>query len=381
MLRQVNLTVAGLILGVISLALTVALALGFLLSIIELVPLVVGTVVVGIFILAGLTLSALGFLRRKRTGWGFLMVISGLGVNGIAIAVTVAFGLTVIIGMSEPSLEEASQRIAAEGLQVQTIGGARPALLVLPSEYEPQTPLPLVFSLHGYAGHHQNSFFGLTSLVNSHNFALVLPNGTRDNKGYRFWNATDLCCGASDSKPDDVAYLTGLVDEAAERVNIGRVFVAGISNGGFMSYRVACESMPRLAGIVVVNGSSFSDPARCESSRPVSILHLHGTADSVVAIQGGSNPFLGTGSHPAAREVVQRWARRAGCDLSRSESLGSLDIDLNSDSDETIVTRYRAGCRDNVIVEYWEMELVPHAPRFAPDVGQRLLAWMFNSSG
>ena len=117
----------------------------------------------------------------------------------------------------------------------------------------------------------QDSYFGLSPLVNSHNFALILPNGTRDEEGKRFWNATDLCCGATDSKPDDVAYLTGLVEEAAGRANIDRTFAAGLSNGAFMSYRLACESLPGLTAIVAVGGSSFSDRGALRLRPP----HLH----------------------------------------------------------------------------------------------------------
>ena len=138
----------------------------------------------------------------------------------------------------------------------------------------------------------------MSSLVNSRNFALILPNGTRDREGQRFWNATDLCCGRSDSKPDDVAYLSGLVEEVGERVSIERIFAVGLSNGGFMSYRLACESLPGLTAIVVLGGSSFNDPTRCDSARPVSVLHVHGTGDTIIKFEGGMNPGLGEGSHP-----------------------------------------------------------------------------------
>ena len=227
----------------------------------------------------------------------------------------------------------------------------------------------------------QDSYFGLSPLVKSYGFALILPNGTRDDKGKRFWNATGLCCGVTDSKPDDVAYLTGLVKEAAGRVSIDRTFVVGLSNGAFMSYRLACESFPGLTAIVAVAGSSFADPARCASARPVSILHVHGTGDQVIKIAGGPNPDLGEGSHPDARDLARRWAERAGCDLSGAENLPNLDVDAKADGDETSVIRYRSGCRDNLVVEFWEMESSRHVPSLAPDFGQRILSWLLDVSG
>ena len=378
-----KMSVSGLALAIIALALIAALALGSVLVGIDLMPLLMGAIVVIVCIIAGLLLSALGLFRHKRRDMGIRMPVSALAANVIALGAVVAVAVVLVGEYREPTYEEAAQELTEEGLTVYTIGGDRPALLVLPSGYDPQTPLPLVLSLHGYSSHYmfQDSYFGLSPLVNSHNFALILPNGTRDEKGKRFWNATDLCCGATDSKPDDVAYLTGLVEEAAGRVNIDRTFAAGLSNGAFMSYRLACESLPGLTAIVAVGGSSFTDPARCASARPISILHVHGTGDDVIKIEGGSNPDLGEGSHPDARELALRWAERAGCDLSGVENLPNLDIDARADGDETAVTRYSSGCRDNLVVEFWEMESSPHVPRLAPDFGRRILAWLFDSSG
>ena len=375
-------SVTGLILGIISLALTVALTLGFALAGIGLAPFLIGVIVVIGCSVIGLLLSVRGLFVHKPRGTGVRMPISALVANGIPLGAVVVAAV-MLLGGGEPTYEEAAQELTEEGLTVHTIGGDRPALLVLPSGYDPQTPLPLILSLHGYSSHYsfQDSYFGLSSLLNSHGFALILPNGTRDEEENRFWNATDLCCGSTDSKPDDVAYLTGLVEEAAERVNIDRTFAAGLSNGAFMSYRLACESLPGLTAIVAVAGSSFTDPARCASAHPISILHIHGTADDVVKIEGGSNPNLGEGTHPDARELARRWAERAGCDISGAESLPNLDIDTRADGDETTVTRYRSGCRDNLVVEFWEMESSPHVPRLAPDFGQRILAWLFEPPG
>ena len=375
-------SVSGLTLALIALVVTAALALGFLLVGIDLMPLLAGAIVVLVCVIAGLLLSALGLFRHKRRAMGIRMPVSALAANVIAIGAVVVVAVVLVGEYQEPTYEEAAQELTEEGLTVHTIGGDRPALLVLPSGYDPQTPMPLVLSLHGYGSHYmfQDSYFGLSPLVNSHNFALILPNGTRDENGRRFWNATGLCCGVTDNKPDDVAYLTGLVEEAAERISIERTFPAGLSNGAFMSYRLACESMPGLTAVVALAGSSFTDPTRCASARPISILHVHGTGDDVVKIEGGSNPDLGEGTHPDARELTRRWAERAGCDLSRAENISNLDIDARADGDETTVTRYSSGCRDNLVVEFWEMESSPHVPRLTPDFGRRILAWLFDSS-
>ena len=381
MTEQKNLPAHGLILGILGLVLALALALAFLLAIIQLMPALVLAVVILVAVLAAFALSARELFRRGQTGRGWAMPTLSLGVNGVAIGFVVLLALFVL-STREPTLDEAAQRLATEGLTVHTVGTSRPALLILPTSHDPQTPLPLILNLHGYGGHApgQDEYFGLSQLVNSHNFALLLPNGVRDDNGRRFWNAADLCCGETDTKPDDVAYLHGLVQEIGTHIHIDRVLVAGMSNGGWMGYRLACESFPGLAAIVVVNGSTFGDPARCESARPVSILHLHATDDEVVPIAGGPVPHLGPGNLPAAREVVHQWVTRAGCDQSRSETLDNVDVSPDAAGNETMVTRYHAGCQGDVTVEFWEMHLISHGPTLAPDFGERIVTWMFDAS-
>ena len=198
--------------------------------------------------------------------------------------------------------------LEGEGLRVHIVGVERPALLVLPSGHDLEIPLPLVISLHGYGFHYQSqdSYFGLSALVDSHNFALLPPNGVKDDRGKRFWNATDYCCGLIDSKPDDFAHLRGLVEEAGAHVKVDRLFAVGFSNGAYMSYRLTCDSFPGLAGIAILGGASYSDPSRCASARPVSVLHIQGTGDEGNRVEGGSNSYIGEGSYPGAHEMIRR---------------------------------------------------------------------------
>ena len=375
---------SGLVLGIVALALVIALVLELILDIVGLGPFLAVALAAVVCTIAGLFLSALALFRRRRRDNDIRMPGLALAANVVVLGTIVVFAAVLIADVvgpiREPTLEEAAQDLTGDGLSVLTIGGHRPALLVLPAAHNPQSPLPLVISLHGHGAHYmfQDSYFGMSSLVNSRNFALILPNGTRDDEGRRFWNATDLCCGVTDNKPDDVAYLSGLVEEAGGMVNIDRIFAVGLSNGGFMSYRLACDSMPGLTAIAVLGSSSFTDPERCASARPISVLHMHGTNDTTVAFEGGTIP--GQGSLPAARELNQRWAERAGCDLSLAENLPSLNMDSWAGGDETSITRYRSGCRDNLVVEFWEMESSAHLPRLTGDFGQRILAWLYDSS-
>ena len=372
----------GSVLGILALIACIAMALmAFVIGVyFEMLGWQIGAIIAAVCSVAGLAMSLLAFFRRREGQSNMKMAAGGLLTNVAVVAALIAGVSLVVSGFAEPSIDDAVDELVQKGLQVHTIGGNRPALLALPGQYDPGTPVPLVLSLHGFSGHYMASdaVLGLTSLVNRFNFALVLPNGTKDEDGNRFWNATDFCCGKTDDKPDDVAYLTGLVQESAKFATVGPVLVVGLSNGGFMAYRLACESTRNLAGIVVVGGSGYADPERCASADPVPVLHMHGVDDSVVRIGGGSNLDIGPGSYPSIEELVRRWAGRAGCDLSSPEILPRRDIDRRVDGTETHVTRFSTGCDHGLVVEYWWMEGTPHSPRPIDDFGEQVITWLYD---
>ena len=261
---------------------------------------------------------------------------------------------------------------------VYTIGGDRPATLKLPMGYDSMGPLPVVLSLHGYGGNPTgfDGYLGLSERVDADNFALILPAGTRNPAGKRFWNATDSCCNFFESEVDDVAYLASLIEEAGEHILVGRIFSVGHSNGGFMSYRLACEGFPGLTAIAPLAGASFLDPARCESAPPVSVLHIHGTEDNVIFYAGST----GGAGYVGAEDVVERWAERAGCDLDKAEELPAIDIDNANAGAETDRIRYREGCQDGITVELWRINEGWHAPRFTSNYAEYLIDWLLNES-
>ena len=282
----------------------------------------------------------------------------------------------VFVACGEMPLNDLIDKLSQNHL-VHTLGGERPALLVLPADHDSETPIPLVLSLHGFTSHsaEHDRYFGLSKRVNAHRFALIMANGTHDPDGHRFWNATDFCCDLHNTQVDDVQYLAGLLEEAATHIAVERIFVLGHSNGGFMSYRLACEGIPRLAAIASLAGTSFSDPSRCAFASPVSVLQIHGTADRVIAYDGST----GEQEYAGAEEVALRWAALARCDLTEPETLPPLDLDQDLDGPETTRTRYRTGCRNDATIELWTMVQGAHVPHLTPDFGQRLLEWLLGA--
>ena len=248
--------------------------------------------------------------------------------------------------------------------------------LVVPDTLEDADPRPLVLWLHGFAGSglEQEPYFNLRSEVDERGFLLCLPDGTEDLAGTRFWNATDACCDLADLEPDDSGYLRGLIETiiADYPVDLNRIHVTGWSNGGFMSYRMACDHADLVASIATLAGATFLDVTQCAPTQPVHVLQLHGTLDDVIAYDGGCYD----GCHPSAPETVRIWAQYNGCDL--VETLGeNLDVDAGVVGEETEVTRYQDSCTAGGSTELWTLNSGGHEPLLIEGFSGLILDWLF----
>ncbi|TVR22481.1 MAG: hypothetical protein EA389_13400 [Ilumatobacter sp.] len=234
--------------------------------------------------------------------------------------------------------------------------------LVVPSWYDGSEPVPLVLSLHGYTGSGpvQESYFRLGPLAEERGFLLVTPNGTFDAAGSRFWNATDACCNFGGAEVDDVAHLLGLVDEisAAYEVDPLRIHLVGHSNGGFMSYRMACEHADVFASVVSLAGATLADAAACAPSEPVGVVQVHGTQDQVIRFEGGSTPG---GPYPGAIDTVSAWAAANGCGAAEPSTAPVLDLDDGRPGADSTITAF-TGCPAGGAVELWTIVDGAHVP-------------------
>jgi polyhydroxybutyrate depolymerase len=233
----------------------------------------------------------------------------------------------------------------------------------MPANYDGSKPLPLVISLHGYTqtGPEIQSYLNLDAKVDSKEFLYCIPEGTTDFSGAPFWNATDACCGFF-SSVDDAGYLREIIEliQNDYAVDDRSIHITGLSNGGFMSYRMACEHSDLIASIVPIAGTTFQDDSDCLASDPVHVLHVHGTADSTVEYGGGC--FLGC--YPGAEESVQKWVDYNGCDVESQSGGAAFNMDWSVGGNETSSTIYQQNCDENVTVELWKMTGSEHVPNF-----------------
>jgi polyhydroxybutyrate depolymerase len=151
--------------------------------------------------------------------------------------------------------------------------------------------LPLVIELHGRGidADRFDQMTGFGALADEAGFVLAMPNAVGE-----MWNDGRIAAAWA-VPPDDVAYIAAIIDDASARCRIdpGRVFVAGMSNGAAMAGRVACELADRVAAVAQIAGTAGAEiVAGCHPVRPVAILDIHGTADQMAPYEGGSRRGL-----------------------------------------------------------------------------------------
>lgn len=205
--------------------------------------------------------------------------------------------------------------------------------LYVPTTLREGEAAPLLIALHGGLGTSEqfavNS--GFDELAEANGFIVVYPDGIRavpDRPGLQTWNG-GYCCGpAVRQDVDDVGYVRFLIELLDERFNIDatRTFAAGHSNGAIMAYRLACELSDRIVAIGVQAGSLGIDDCRPKES--VSVLHIHGLADTNHPIDGGKGTGVSGVEFRSARVAVRTLAELDGCDVETLLDPGESRPDL-----------------------------------------------------
>jgi polyhydroxybutyrate depolymerase len=183
---------------------------------------------------------------------------------------------------------------AVQHASIRLDGQERTYRLFRPPSLDPKRPVPLVVALAGCptTGDDMAAITHLDDQATTGGFVVVYPDPVGG-----CWNTGIPCCSGSG---DDVTFINRLLDRLSTdiRIDKSRTFAAGASAGGIMAYRVACELSDRFTAIASVAG--LMGPQACRPKRPVSILEMHGTNDSVVPYTGGA-------------EAVQQWVTLDGC--------------------------------------------------------------------
>jgi len=198
----------------------------------------------------------------------------------------------------------------------QTINGSiihdglqRTYILYIPASYTAGTPAPLVINFHGYTSNaNDQMYYGdFRPIADTAGFLLVHPMGTLDGQGQTYWNAN---WGGT---VDDIGFTEALIDSLAQlySVNLDRVYSTGMSNGGFMSYTLACSLSNRIAAIASVTGTmNVNQSLTCNPQHPMPVMEIHGTADGTVPYNGLA------GSMESINNTLNYWIGFNQCDVS-----------------------------------------------------------------
>ena len=238
-----------------------------------------------------------------------------------------------------------------------TVGGrVRSYLLHIPPSPDRGRPLPVVIVLHGGGGNAEGvaQVSGFNAKADEERFIVIYPNGTgRLRNRLLTWNSGNCCGYAHENNVDDVSFIRSLIGQVQRDLTVDgrRIFVTGISNGGMMSYRLACELSDTVAAIAPVAGALNYE--QCNPARPVSVVAFHGTADEHVLYEGGE-PRRRVDENPrvdrSVAESIGYWVKRDQCaNSARKERPGGV-----------IIENY-AGCRDGTGVRLYTLEGQGHA--------------------
>ena len=265
------------------------------------------------------------------------------------------------------SLVAAPAASALGGGSVFVDAGRGPVEVILPTGFDQDTDTPLLLVLHGLGGGAaQIEFYlGLAPFADALGYLYVRPEGTMNQSGARFWNATPACCDLFGSGVDDSGYLRDLIEEIKRvlPVDPARVHIMGWSNGGYMAHRMACDHAEVIASIASLAGPTYDDPNSCNPEDQVHVLHIHGTNDMSVEYFGGfslGSPF------PSAPQTSRIWAGKWGCSLTPDVNFPAFDLDAAVPGDETQIEQF-PGCSAGGSSELWTIQGGAHGPAWTMD--------------
>lgn len=201
----------------------------------------------------------------------------------------------------------------------------------VPATYSSNDTAELVVNMHGYTSNalQQQSYSDMNSVADTAGFIVVYPDGVNNA-----WNSFLIGGGSS---ADDVGFIDALLDNFIANYNIDttRMYACGMSNGGFMSYRLACELSDRVAAIASVTGLlDLGLMNTCNPSRPMPVLQIHGTNDPTVPYYGGS-------TFSTVDSTVSYWVYKNNCPT--TAIIDSIPDYVTTDNSTAIRYSYQFG--------------------------------------
>ena len=193
---------------------------------------------------------------------------------------------------------------------------------------------PLIINMHGYGSNalEQRFYSEMDQFAHSQNITVVYPQGFNNSWNvFTFWDASPY---------DDVEFISSMIDDISENfsIDLNKVYACGMSNGGYMSYRLACDLSDKITAFGSVTGNfmlQIIDPNDClDQDREIPIIHFHGTNDGVVNYYPPSFDQSLTAS-----ESIDFWSDYNNLTLESLESINS-NVEIYSYFNESLLTKF-----------------------------------------
>jgi len=186
--------------------------------------------------------------------------------------------------------------------------------LYIPHSYLNNESLPLIIALHpeGVTGEEFADFTKLSQVNSQENFILITPDAIKNE-----WSDGRKIKENNQSLPDDVKFISTLIDEAIQKYNVnkGKIFVTGFSSGGIMTLRLACELSDKINAVAIVGATFPKDYFKlCQPINAVPIIIINSTNDNIIPYQGGKIiSDLITGETESNDNTIDFWVNNNGC--------------------------------------------------------------------
>jgi polyhydroxybutyrate depolymerase len=283
-------------------------------------------------------------------------MLKGTAIGSYLIALILLFtGCTA----SLPKDPAAGPKTYKNSMDIRIMGARRTYLVHIPTDYNPQNPLPLVVVIHGAFDTAQGmeKFSGFSDLADRENFIVMYPNGIGILGFFQHWNAGHCCGKAASDNVDDVGFVADAIEDVRGRLKIDpdRIYMVGFSNGGMLAYRFAAERGDILAAVAPLAASIGGRPSEespewriPDPIQPLSVITFHGLADDDIIYEGGVSLHRGgTQTFWSVDKSVEFWVKHNGCNPK------AADTNLNNGS---VRIKSWGVCRDNTEVALYLIE-------------------------
>ena len=231
-------------------------------------------------------------------------------------------------------------------------GISRDYILYIPENLP--TNAPLVVVSHGYTSSAKTmmSYSGMNKVADEEKFLVVYPQGTKDQRGNNFFNVGYEFHASS--KVDDLGFIKALVTKLTEdyQVNPNHIFATGMSNGGDLSYFLACYASDMFQAVAPIAGTMMQTTIEtCKPQKGMPIFAVHGKADEVTYFDGDMANRDKWGPYPGIPAVIEHWVDVNAVEISKQIDLDNI-TNFTASNEALSFDRYLSETSDHEVWLY-----------------------------